>query len=566
MKLLCFLHFVALCFCSFAQTLTPYENGNGNQTTTYREGLAFWESLAKDSEYVNIEEYGSTDSGHPLHIITVAGLGGEKKVNVLINNGIHPGEPDGTDATMMLIRDMVQKNQFPELLKSLRISIIPFYNVGGTLNRNSTTRVNQNGPESYGFRGNAKNLDLNRDFIKMDSKNAKSFAAIYHQVNPDFYIETHVSNGADYQYTITIVETQHNKLGGSLGSFFNEKLMPEIHQKIQKGGELSTPYVNAFGRTPEEGFSQFFESPRYSSGYVSLFQTPGVMMENHMLKPYPKRVKAAYLFLESTLQAVENQKSALLNAIAETKNWFQNTDSIAIEWSLDRQQYRELEFHGYEAEMRPSSVTGKERLYYNREKPFVKTTRYYDQYTPRTKVKVPEYYVIPQSWSEVIDRLRVNEIEMIPFKSDTSLKVEAYRIVAFEASSRPYEGHFPIRNIETEKLSRQQKFSKGDLLISTKQPGRRFLVETLEPLATDSYFRWNFFDPILQQKEYFSGYVFEETAAAMLEQDAELKAKFEKYVEDNPDLGARAQLDFIYRNSPHYEKSHMIYPVYRISK
>ena len=70
------------------------------------------------------------------------------------------------------------------------------------LNRNSTTRTNQNGPESYGFRGNARNYDLNRDFIKSDTKNAKTFAQIFHLVQPDVFIDNHVSNGADYQYIL----------------------------------------------------------------------------------------------------------------------------------------------------------------------------------------------------------------------------------------------------------------------------------------------------------------------------------------------------------------------------
>jgi hypothetical protein len=341
--------------------------------------------------------------------------------------------------------------------------------------------------------------------------------------------------------------------------------MPDVHSRIQAKGELSTPYVNVFGRTPEKEFSQFFESPRYSSGYVSLFQTPGVMMENHMLKPYPQRVKAAYLFLESTLGSVAEHRIRLIESIQETKSWFRKRDSVAIEWKLDRSKYRELEFHGYEAEIRTSKVTGKDRLYYNHEKPFVKTTQYFDQYIPKTKVKVPDFYIIPQAWNEVIQRLSINEINMKVLDSDSTISVEAYRIESFEASSRPYEGHFPIRNITLSIDQRNQHFSKGDYIISTDQAGRRFLVETLEPMATDSYFRWNFFDPILQQKEYFSGYVFEETAEELLKEDPELRAKFDEYLQENTDLSSRAQLDFIYRNSPYYEKSHMIYPVYRVT-
>jgi hypothetical protein len=91
------------------------------------------------------------------------------------------------------------------------------YNIGGALNRNSTSRANQDGPEVYGFRGNARNYDLNRDFIKSDTRNTKSFVEII--INADVFIDNHVSNGSDYQYKLTYIMTQHNKLGTVLGDF-----------------------------------------------------------------------------------------------------------------------------------------------------------------------------------------------------------------------------------------------------------------------------------------------------------------------------------------------------------
>lgn len=55
---------------------------------------------------------------------------------------------------------------------NVTFSFILCYNVGGMMNRSSSSRANQDGPEEYGFRGNSQNLDLNRDFIKMDSEEA----------------------------------------------------------------------------------------------------------------------------------------------------------------------------------------------------------------------------------------------------------------------------------------------------------------------------------------------------------------------------------------------------------
>lgn len=275
---------------------TAFESSQGTETATYDETIAYYEALADSYEEIHIEAIGETDSGKPLHIVTLNAdadfdfnqINKNKRV-ILINNGIHPGESDGIDATMMLYRDIVQgKINMPS---STVLVTIPIYNVGGSLNRNSTTRTNQNGPESYGFRGNARNYDLNRDFIKSDTKNARTFAKILHHVNPDVFIDNHVSNGADYQYTLTHLFTQHNKLGGELGAYLHESIMPSLESKLQEKSWDITPYVNVFNRTPEQGFSQFMDSPRYSTGYTTLWNTIGMMVETHMLKPYKQRVE-----------------------------------------------------------------------------------------------------------------------------------------------------------------------------------------------------------------------------------------------------------------------------------
>ena len=285
---------------------TFFEKGNGNQSANYQETINYYSLLAKDFSTIKMQEMGMTDSGNPLQIVV---FNPEKnfgfneiqknKAVILVNNGIHAGEPDGIDATMMLFRDLaLGKIKIP---KNTIIVAIPIYNIGGALNRNSTTRVNQDGPEEYGFRGNARNYDLNRDFIKSDTKNTKSFVEIFHKINADVFIDNHVSNGADYQYKLTYIMTMHNKLGTVLGDFLNQEMMPEIVKDLNKKKVEITPYVNAFDDTPDNGFAQFFESPRFATGYTSLFNSIGFVVETHMLKKYSDRVKVTYDYMVSTI-------------------------------------------------------------------------------------------------------------------------------------------------------------------------------------------------------------------------------------------------------------------------
>jgi len=287
---------------------TQFEKKAGIETPEYKDIISYYERLAAEYSEISLFSFGQTDAGKPLHLVVYSAEGiynvdeitKSTKNRVLINNGIHPGESDGIDASMLLLRDIAQNDSLKQKYKNSLIAVIPVYNVGGALNRNSHTRANQNGPVSYGFRGNGRNFDLNRDFIKQDTKNAAAFAEIFHTVNPDVFIDNHVSNGADYQYALTHLFTQHDKLGGNLGIFLENEMRPEIEKSLQEKEILITPYVNVWGDTPEAGFSQFFDSPRYSTGYTTLFHTLGLMVETHMLKPYKIRVTQTYELMLSS--------------------------------------------------------------------------------------------------------------------------------------------------------------------------------------------------------------------------------------------------------------------------
>jgi len=270
---------------------TLFEKSGGTETSEYKEVISFYKHLDRIYPEVHIQEIGMTDSGKPLHLVTLnpdqefdfEKIRNAKRI-LLINNGIHPGESDGIDATMLLFRDIAQgKVKAP---KNTVLATIPIYNIGGALNRNTGTRTNQNGPKEYGFRGNARNFDLNRDFIKNDTRNAKAFAKVFHLVQPDVFIDNHVSNGADYQYTLTHLFTQHNKLGGELGNYLQFQMQPQLETMLASKKWDITPYVNVWGTTPEKGWTQFLDSPRYSTGYTTLWNTLGMMVETHMLKPY----------------------------------------------------------------------------------------------------------------------------------------------------------------------------------------------------------------------------------------------------------------------------------------
>jgi len=434
------------------------------------------------------------------------------------------------------------------------------------LNRGCCSRANQNGPEAYGFRGNARNLDLNRDFIKMDSENAKLFATIFHRLNPDVLVDTHTSNGADYQYTMTLLTTQLDKLNLKLSSMVKTKMLPELYSKMAEKDFPMSPYVHTMGPTPDDGIYDYLESPRFCTGYGALFNTIGFTTETHMWKPFPARVQSTYEFLKIVRSYTNENHSAIKLARKAAFEHDQSKTSFELGWVLDTTKYEQFNFMGYEAEYYKSEVTGQETFRYNRKKPWTKDIRYYNRYQATNVIEKPQFYVVPQAWQEVISRLKYNEVKLTPLTSDTSFIVQSYYIEDYDTGKRPYEGHYLHRDVKVRKEEQLVSFMKGDFLISTNQRNVRFAVETLEPQATDSYFAWNFFDEILQQKEYFSHYVFEEKAAQMLKDDPALAEEFKaKKDKDEAFAGNHwGQLYWIYQRSDNYEPSHSQYPVFRV--
>lgn len=554
------------------QALTAPFELDSNTTATYHQTIAFYETLSLAYPQLHLQAHGHTDAGFPLHTAVLATDGAwapeaakaQGKTVLFINNAIHPGEPCGVDATMLLLRNWLQSPEKMALLDRLVVVAIPFYNIGGGLNRGPHSRANQDGPEAHGFRGNARNLDLNRDFIKADSRNAQTFNQIFADWQPDLFVDNHTSNGADYPYTITLIPTQSDKLDPHLSDYLDNRLLPRLYADMEADGWEMTPYVYARS-TPDEGIAAFLDLPRYSTGYAALHNTIGFMPETHMLKPFKDRVSSTYTFMDNLLQAAWDDHEAIQNARKQARTHTIQKDTFALNWVLDMERQVPQIFKGYTAKYKPSEVSGLQRLYYDRDAPYTKEIPYFKFYNTTISVQKPVAYIIPQAYQEVIERLRWNNVTLHRLTEDQTLKVEQYRIEDYKDRAA-YEGHYLHYGTTVTTEDRQQRYHKGDYVVLANQPLNRYIVETLEPQAPDAFFSWNFFDGILMQKEYFSAYVFEDKAAAMLAADPELRAALEAKRAEDPEFAksARAQLNFVYERSPHYEPTYRLYPVGRL--
>lgn len=552
----------------------PFET-NPNQTLTYDEAIDCYQKMAAaHPDIFQLRTQGSTDSGKPLHV-AILNTSGEfdpalirksgKRI-LLINNGIHPGEPEGIDATILLLRDLLSQPARLKALEHLVLVVIPVYNIDGCLNRGSFSRANQDGPEAYGFRGNARNYDLNRDFLKCDSRNARSFNEIFSTWLPDVFVDNHTSNGADYQYTMTLIATQHNKLEAPLGQFLEKTMLPELYADMKDRNWEMIPYVDSPKETPDSGIVGFCDYGRYSTGYAALWNTIGFMPETHMLKPFKDRLWSTYHFMDVVIQFMARHIPDIRDARAKAWETTKSKKEFVLDYAMDQKQQDSILFKGYEAKYKPSEVSGLPRLWYDRTAPYEKQIPYYNYFTPSLTVSKPAAYIIPQAWEQVIERLKINGVSMKRLSQAVSLETETYFIKDFKTRNA-WEGHYYHHGVTLEKKTLQRQFSMGDYVVFTDQIANRYLLETLEPNAPDSWFAWNFFEPVLMQKEYFSAYVFEDLAAQFLKENPAIKAELDAKRKAEPEFAAdaAAQLDWVYRKSPWYEPTHRMYPVARLN-
>ncbi|MEA3460701.1 MAG: hypothetical protein U9R49_02400, partial [Bacteroidota bacterium] len=447
------------------------------------------------------------------------------------------------------------------------VAIIPIFNVGGALNRGSYHRANQNGPVEHGFRGNARNLDLNRDFIKLDSKNTQSMVPLLRSWNPDIFIDTHTSNGADYPYTITLINSHTQRHEPSQARFLDSTLLPFLFNEMEQCPYLMSPYVWSIRQSPDNGILAFMDYPRYTSGYASLFNTIAFTVETHMFKPFEDRVLSTWHLLREALRFTGLHGSELSEVKNEAWQEKLNRQEFTLQWELDRTRSVPLQFSGYTRKEKASKVTGQKRYYYDRSDPWEKEIPYFKFFKPVISVSVPDFYVLPSAWAEVVERLQLNGVEMKELLIDSLVEADVYYIENYKTVERPYNGHYRHHDVETRMVSEKVQLLAGDWIIPARQHAIEYLVQTLEPRGYDSFFSWNFFDEVLFRNEYFSPYIFEETAEELLKNNPQLKKEFKDKKKEDPKFAENAyqQLRFIYERSPWSESTYMRYPVYRLN-
>lgn len=571
---------VVLPYCSYSQRdslITDYEASGGMRTPRYNETMAYCRRLEAASPWIHVTTFGVSAQGRQLPLVilsketafdprTAAATG---KAIMLIQSGIHAGEIDGKDASLMLMRDIAVRKTYASLLDHAILLFVPIFNVDGHERFGPYNRINQNGPEEMGWRVNAQNLNLNRDYMKADAPEMRAMLALMTAWLPDFLVDCHVTDGIDFQYDVTYAMETGPNIDASISRWIEKSLMPSVIPVVEKSGHKIFSYV--FPREDNDlskGLTSGAGTPRFSTGYGALQNRPTMLIETHMLKPYKIRVDATYHLLRALMMKA-NEDVRVLRALvrgADQKTIAMGNGSnpvLPIKFGLG-EKFSQRRFLGIRSIIRKSGVTGAQQMVYTGE-PVEATIPFFDEITVEDSVTVPYAYIIPAEWISVRDVLLAHGITIERLASPCAVEVESYRFENPKTKARSFEGRNEA-TFKTTPTREVRNYPEGTMVVRTGQRTGRVIVNLLEPRGPDSFVAWGFFNAIFEQKEYAETYVMDEVGKKMLAENAALRTEYEAKVAadtafaNNPE----SRLNWLYNRSLWADPTLNVYPIGRL--
>jgi hypothetical protein len=543
--------------------ITPTEKNDFKTTPNYKETISWIEKVSASTGLFKLVSIGKSAQNRDIWMVIASADGDfnsealrlSPKPLLLMQAGIHAGEIDGKDAGLMLLRDIAFGKK-ADLLRDVNILFIPILNVDGHERSSIYNRVNQRGPENMGWRTNARNLNLNRDYTKLDSEEIKAVVNVMNEYQPSLYLDLHVTDGADYQYDITygFSASYSTEIGKWLSTF----LKSTADQHLKTNGHIPGPLMFATNdRDFTAGNVEFAFEPRFSNTYGDLRRLPSVLVENHSLKPFKQRVLGTYIFLEAVIQALAKDGASLKKAIEKDRSL--RNPEIVLTWTQNPKSDSML-LLGIESKIQKSTITGKDYVVWTG-KQITTTIPYVKNDLPASKAKRPKAYLIPAAYKSVIDKLILHGISLEILETEITADVKMYRIADHKFASQPFEGHFGVTG-KVSPENRKEVFYPGAVRATTDQPLGDLLIHLMEPEATDSFFQWGYFVEIFNRTEYIEEYAIEPLARKML-LDENLKADFEKKKQSEPDFinNSQAVYEWFYSRSPFVDQRYLLYPI-----
>ncbi|HEY4146823.1 M14 family metallopeptidase [Pinirhizobacter sp.] len=561
---------------------TPAEASAFRTTPDYATTVDYLKRLvAAAPDRLQLMPFGTTPQGRTMDVVVASNIPGitpaiarERHLPVLlVQAGIHPGEIEGKDAGLMLLRDLALGGKLAGVLDHVVLVYIPVFSVDGHEQSSPYNRINQNGPESMGFRGQSQYLNLNRDYIKADAPEMVAWLKLWNTWLPDFLVDVHTTDGADYQYDLTWYTEDPHKLDPGVDAW-QRATLGRVMPAFDRMGHLNSRYLEfKDGRDITKGIENFGSGPRFSTGYAALQNRPALLIETHMLKSYEVRVRATYDLLTQLLRDIAARPGDLTavtaKADAATIARASNAGaSVPITFKPDP-AVTTRELKGYAFSQTRSDVSGDIWVQYDPTKKKTYQIEDQDGLLPDVSIAPPAAYAIPAQWTDAITRLHDHGITYRRLTAPLTVDADGYQLDNPVWASRPFEGRLMLQSFHQGTVKRHVTLPAGSVIVPMDQRAANVAIELLEPQAPDSLLHWGFFDATFEPKEYGEPRVLEALARQMMAKDPALKAEFEKKLNDDKAFAAsaRARLFFFFERSPWYTVQGVgAYPVLRLQQ
>lgn len=505
---------------------TRAELSNYEETTRYEEVQSFIAALRKRSRLLHVESFGRSEEGRELPLMVLADppvrtpreAQAAGKPLVFIQANIHAGEVEGKEAMLHFSRRLLLGDLRP-MLKQLVILIAPIYNADGNERISNANRTAQNGPVGgVGTRENSKGLDLNRDYMKLESAEARALVGLFNRWDPHIVVDLHTTNGSYHGYHLTYAPTLNPNADARLIAYEREKMLPAITAAMSKRHNFRIYYYGNFAteealgrelnsfREPQPGQTQtrvwrtFDHRPRFGNNYVGLRNRLTILSEAYSYLDFRRRVEVSEAFVEEICRYASTHAREIPALIARVDRDATQGKAMegGVEFALEPlPEPVEILVGAVKRVRNPRS--GKEMVAMIEEEFTPTRMRDYGLFAAKRRLALPQAYIMPDEpgLRPLIAKLTAHGLPIGRLKRAQSFEVESFVIERVTKAARAFQGHQEVRlkgQMKSEKIS----FPSGSILIHLQHPRRALAFYLLEAESDDGFVTWNLLDDYLE--------------------------------------------------------------------
>jgi hypothetical protein len=487
---------------------TRAERSEYRETSRYDDVVAFMEAVAKQSPRIHLTTFGYTNEGRALPLAVVGAPDATPqsvmragKTRVYLQGNIHAGEVEGKEVLQALLRSLAL-GEHREWESSMVLLIAPIYNADGNERITLTNRGTQNGPiGGMGQRPNAQGLDLNRDHMKLDSPEARSFVKLMRDYDPHVAVDLHTTDGSFHAYQLTYAPPLNPSTDAAIIDVLRNDWLPLLTKNIkQKDGWDFYYYGNVSGRAPDRTWATFDHRPRFNNNYVGLRNRLALLSEAYSYSTFEQRIRSTRRFVEEVLAYVQANGARLRKIAADADAKSIVGERLAVRADLKKSDHQIDVLMG-EVERIRNPYSGQMM---NNRLDVSRPERMWEAGTFEGTVseRVPRAYYVPATLTAAIDRLQAHGVTMTATTSETRVSGEQFTIATSTQEAQPFQNHRE-RTLTGAWEPAEVTLPAGTFVVPMTQPLARLAFYLIEPRSDDGLVDWNLLDEALRDAKVY---------------------------------------------------------------